>query len=127
MTQAQLITVSFVFGYFFRWAAQQLSKALLIRNMKNGSRRLPSLENPPPPTPKRKTDDATPAVELVKVAAGIDWSQFVGVSVIASFDGGGSWVIRDKSGKFATVSVSDIQATVSVSEAPKPTTDATND
>lgn len=62
------------------------------------------MQNPPPP-PTRKTDATTRMSAVLSAATTIDWSQYAGSTAILSLDGGQTWIIRDKTGKFASVTI----------------------
>ena len=75
------------------------------RFQKEGKYLLPKMQNPPQPPP-RKTDATTRMSAVLSAATTVDWSEYAGSTTILSLDGGQTWIIRDKSGKFATVNIS---------------------
>ena len=74
------------------------------RFQKEGNYLLPKMQNPPQPPP-RKTDATTRMSAVLSAATTIDWSQYAGSTAILSLDGGQTWIIRDKTGKFASVTI----------------------
>jgi len=111
------ILVAFVAGYCFRWLTQHLLHRIAMqgkrtsrptfdeeRFQKEGNYLLPKMQNPSPPPP-RKTDATTRMSAVLSAATTIDWSQYAGSTAILSLDGGQTWIIRDKSGKFASVTI----------------------
>lgn len=108
---------AFAAGYCFRWLTQQLLHRIAMRSQsvsrsafdearfqKEGNYLLPKMENPPQPPP-RKTDATTRMSAVLSAATTIDWSQYAGSTAILSLDGGQTWIIRDKTGKFASVTI----------------------
>jgi hypothetical protein len=97
-----LLFVVFAAGYCFRWVTQHLLYRIAVRGQR--VRPLPKIKNPSPP-PARKTDATTRMSEVLSAAITIDWSEYANSTAIFSLDGGQTWRIRDKSGKFATVTI----------------------
>lgn len=97
---------AFAAGYCFRWLTQQLLHRIAMRSqsVKEGNYLLPKMQNPSPPPP-RKTDATTRMSAVLSAATTIDWSQYAGSTAILSLDGGQTWIIRDKTGKFASVTI----------------------
>ena len=102
-------------GYCFRWFTQHLLHRTAVQSQraypnlekrfrKEGNYLLPKMENPPPPPP-RKTDATTRVSAVLLAATAIDWSEYAGSTAILSLDGGQTWIIRDKTGKFASVTI----------------------
>lgn len=109
--------VFLVGGYCFRWLTQHLLHRIAMRSQmgshrafdearfqKEGNYLIPKMQNPPPP-PTRKTDATTRMSAVLSAATTIDWSQYAGSTAILSLDGGQTWIIRDKTGKFASVTI----------------------
>lgn len=107
-----------VAGYCFRWLTQHLLHRIAMRSQrdsrpafdevrfqKEGNYRLPKMQNPPAPPP-RKTDAADRMSAVLSAATTINWAEYAGSTAILSIDGGQTWIIRDKSGKFATATIS---------------------
>lgn len=107
----------FAAGYCFRWVTQHLLHRITMRSQRaqgldfdearfreEGNYLLPKMQNPPPP-PTRKTDATTRMSAVLSAATTIDWSQYADSTTILSLDGGQTWIIRDKSGKFASVTI----------------------
>ena len=103
-----------VAGYCFRWVTQYLLNSVAMRSQR-GSRPAFAearfqkdgnylLRNPSQPPP-RKTDVTTRMSAVLSAATTIDWSQYADSTTILSLDGGQTWIIRDKSGKFASVTI----------------------
>lgn len=106
-----------VVGYCFRWVAQHMLHSIAMRGkrgslpafdearfQKEGNYLLPKMQNPPAPPP-RKTDATTRMSAVLSAATTIDWSQYADSTAILSLDGGQTWIIRDKTGKFASVTI----------------------
>ena len=91
-----------VAGYCFRWLTQHLLHRIAMSSQRVPQ--LPKIQNPPPP-PHRKTDATTRMSTALSAATTIDWSQYADSTSILSLDGGQTWIIRDKSGKFASVTI----------------------
>lgn len=104
-------------GYCFRWLTQHLLHRIAMRSQrsslsvfdearfqKEGNYLLPKMQNPPQPPP-RKTDATTRMSAVLSAATTVDWSQYAGSTAILSLDGGQTWIIRDKTGKFASVTI----------------------
>lgn len=109
--------VFLVGGYCFRWLTQHLLHRIAMRSQmgshrafdearfqKEGNYLIPKMQNPPPP-PTRKTDATTRMSAVLSAATTIDWSHYAGSTAILSLDGGQTWIIRDKTGKFASVTI----------------------
>lgn len=105
--------VFLVGGYCFRWLTQHLlHRTTLVsrgsfdedRFREEGNYLIPKMQNPPPP-PTRKTDATTRMSAVLSAATTIDWTQYADSTAILSLDGGQTWIIRDKSGKFASVTI----------------------
>lgn len=96
-----------VAGYCFRWLTQHLLHRIAMRSQR-GSR--PAFDEAFPQKegnclPPRKTDATTRMSTVLSAATTIDWSQYAGSTAILSLDGGETWIIRDKTGKFASVTI----------------------
>lgn len=89
-------------GYCFRWATQQLLHRIAMSSERVPQ--VPRIQNSPPPPP-RKTDATTRMSAVLSAATTIDWSEYADSTAIFSLDGGQTWRIRDKSGKFASVTI----------------------
>lgn len=111
------IFVAFVAGYCFRWLTQHLLHRIAMlsqrsslpvfdeaRFQKEGNYLLPKMQNLSQPPP-RKTNATTRMSTVLSAATTIDWSEYAGSTAILSLDGGQTWIIRDKSGKFASVTI----------------------
>ena len=102
-------------GYCFRWLTQHLLHRIAMNSQraspptfeerfrKEVNYLIPAYENSPPPP--RKTDATTRMSTVLSAATTIDWSQYAGSTAILSLDGGQTWIIRDKTGKFASVTI----------------------
>lgn len=107
-----------VAGYCFRWATQQMLHRIAVSSQRVPP--LPKIENPSQPPP-RKTDATTRMSAVLSAATIIDWSQYADSTAILSLDGGQTWIIRDKSGKFASATID------ALPKKPKTQQDASND
>ena len=105
-------------GYCFRWATQYLLHRIALsqrasrpvfdeqRFREEGNYLLPKYPSPmPPPPPKRKGTDETRIAQAVSSAMLVDWSLIEPTDIIMSWDGGKTWMVRYKSGKFASVNI----------------------
>lgn len=125
--------VFLVGGYCFRWLTQHLLHRIAMRSQmgshrafdearfqKEGNYLIPKMQNPPQP-PHRKTEATTRMSAVLSAATTIDWSQYADGTAILSLDGGRTWIIRDKSGKFASATID------ALPKKPKTQEDASND
>jgi hypothetical protein len=98
-------------GYCFRWVTQRLLHRIALRSQRASRsvfdeqrfREYPSPMSPPPP--KRKGTDKTRISQAVSPAMLVDWSLIEPNDIIMSWDGGKTWWVRYKNGKFATVNI----------------------
>jgi hypothetical protein len=118
--------VAFAAGYCFRWLTQHLLHRIATqgkrisrpafdeaRFQKEGNYLLPKMQNPSPPPPRKGTSE-TRIAQAVSAATLVDWSLIEPTDIIMSWDGGKTWMVRYKSGKFASVNIEGLSKKTSV-------------
>lgn len=108
--------VAFAAGYCFRWLTQHLLHRIAMQSINTGQgNRMPIYPSPTPPPPlKRKGTSETRIAQAVSAATLVDWSLIEPTDIIMSWDGGKTWMVRYKSGKFASVNIEGLSKKTSI-------------